>query len=166
MVPRSLLIAIATCACTPTLETELRGVMPIVPQDPLSTPDTLIRFALQLAVAGPSPAPGPRRVIFLASVPAVVTPQSLPPLDSVTFYILDSVEIQRLADRTSDLSYLRLFPPQIAGDSAMVHVADRLAIKRRTQPFVLLGGGGCTWFFLRREGAWTLDRTRGGCITL
>jgi hypothetical protein len=94
---------------------------------------------------GRLPPPGSVLVIGLDS--GAPSPQA-PLLDSVTVYVLSRANIQRVADRAGDFSYVGVGRPAVQGDSASIYVGSYRAFQRR-------GGlqwlDGCGWA-LKREG--------------
>ena len=82
-----------------------------------------------------------------------VTPRILPKIDSVTFYILHYDQIQELAHRTEDFTFLGFAKPEFRGDTAEVGIGSTWAYKR--SGFTSgMGGGGCVWLFTRESGRW------------
>src|SRR5205809_3758198 len=100
-----LIITLAFLGCArslPPLRQGLARLNPARPQPPLSTIDSLLSLALEQAVIhGVADFPPHSREVIIRNSP-FASAHVLPRMDSVTFYIVDSAQIQTLADRRSE----------------------------------------------------------------
>ena len=163
-----LIITLAFLGCArslPPLRQGLARLNPARPQPPLSTIDSLLSLALEQAVIhGVADFPPHSREIIIRNSP-FASAHVLPRMDSVTFYIVDSAQIQTLADRYGDVSYLLLGTTTTEADSATAAIGNTFALRRSPGrgPVVLMAGGGCYWILRRHDGRWQIERL-GGCL--
>ncbi len=140
---------------------------PTLPEPPSSATDSIISLALEQAVVHGMPPDlsrtRPRVLIIRDDAP--VSARALPRIDSVAFSILDSAQIQALADRHESMDYLVVSGASIHGDSGTVgigdHVAQRPHSGRGTRQFSTRRV--CYWILRRHEGVWRIER-EGGCV--
>jgi hypothetical protein len=153
----------AACAATTTFSEAVARFPLSHPEVPLSTQDTIVGLSIREALLHGVPdfAPAPQVVIEYRR--DVVSSHALPPIDSVSFFLLDSVQIRKLGDRVGTFRYLRPFAPQIRGDTALLGIATGVGFRRTRYAIGLLAGGACSWRAVRRSGAWVVD-TVLGCI--
>ena len=151
------------CAATTTFSEAVERLPRTRPDVPLSAQDTIVALSIREALLHGMPDFRPRPQVVLEYVRDVVSSHALPQIDSVSFFLLDPVQIGRLADRAGTFTYLRPFAPRIHGDTAMVGIASALGFKRSRYARGLMAGGACSWRAVRRSGAWVVD-TVLGCI--
>src|SRR2546422_7509231 len=93
------LVFLGCARSLPPLRQGLARLTPARPQPPLSAIDSLLSLALEQAVIhGVADFPPHSREVIIRNSP-FASAHVLPRMDSVTFYIVDSAQIQTLADR-------------------------------------------------------------------
>ncbi len=137
-----------------------------LPEPPSSATDSIVSLALEQAVVHGMPPDlsrtRPRVLIIRDDAP--VSAHALPRIDSVAFYILDSMQIQALADRHESMDYLVVSGASIQGDSATVGIGDRVAQRPHSgRGRYFSSRRTCFWILRRHEGVWTIER-EGGCV--
>ena len=157
---RALTPVLLSCACAATLPfTQAVERLPLTRREPAwSTQDTIVALSIREAVLGGTSFGLPRQVV-VQRVPDVVSSHALPAIDSVEFYLLDTLQIEKLASQAGNFTYLRPFPPRINGDSAVVFVGRRHGLMPRRPA----GVTSCSWRAIRRSGAWVVDAPLG-CV--
>jgi hypothetical protein len=162
---RAIHLVLLSAACSAIVTfSEAVARFPIThPEVPLSTQDTIVALSIREALLHGIPdfAPGPQVVVEYRR--DVVSSHALPQIDSVSFFLLDSMQIGKLGDRVGTFRYLRPFAPRIHGDTAMLDLASAVGFKRTRHAVLFLAGGACSWRAVRRSGAWVVD-TVLGCI--
>jgi hypothetical protein len=164
-----LIISLAFFGCSRSLPPLLEGLAsltPTRPQLPLSAADSVLSLALEQALLHGIPdfAPRPRAAVIQSG--GLASAHVLPRLNSVTFYILDSAQIQTLVDPDGDMPYLLVGHVTMEGDSATASIRCRFALRRapgRDAGGIGIGGGGCFWILRRHDGHWQIGRL-GGCL--
>ena len=159
------LVFLGCARSLPPLRQGLARLTPARPQPPLSAIDSLLSLALEQAVIhGVADFPPHSREVIIRNSP-FASAHVLPRMDSVTFYIVDSAQIQTLADRYGNVSYLLLGTTTIEADSATAAIGNTFALRRSPGrgPGVLMAGGGCYWILRRHDGTWQIERL-GGCL--
>ena len=149
----------SACAATMTFTQAVERLPLTRPEPAGSAQDTIVALSIREAVLGGTSFGLPRQVV-VQRVPDVVSSHALPAIDSVAFYLLDMLQIEKLASQAGNFTYLRPFPPRINGDSAVVFVGRR---RRHGLRHIFGGVGGCSWRAVRRSGAWVVD-TPLGCV--
>src|SRR2546430_17013991 len=121
-------------------------------------------FRSQAVIHGVADFPPHSREIIIRNSP-FASAHVLPRMDSVTFYIVDSAQIQTLPDRYGNVSYLLLGTTTIEADSAPAAIGNTFALRRcpGRGPGVLMAAGGCYWILRRHDGRWQIERL-GGCL--
>ena len=162
---RAITLALVSSACAAAVTfTNAVERLPLTrPEPPLNAQDTIVALAIREAVMRGIPGFEPRREVVVQRVPGLVTSRTLPQIDSVAFFLLDTFQIRTLADQAGEFMYLRPTPPRIDGDTAVVGLGSELGLKHRTHVRAIFGVGGCSWRAVRRSTTWVVDSTLG-CI--
>ncbi len=159
----SLVLLSSACAATVTF-TEAVGRLPVTrPELALTARDTIIALAIREAVLSGIPGFLPQRQVVVQRVPDIVSSHALPRIDSVAFFVLDTAQLTNVAVQGGNFAYLRPYPPRISGESAVVSLASKLALKAMPRGTHFLDGGSCSWRAVRQSGTWVVD-TVLGCI--
>ncbi len=149
-----LVCLLVASGCARSLQEQLADLGPTRAEEPLTPEDTLIGLVLAQAALHGTVDFHPRHQVVVENRGNSLTPHAIPRGDSLTFFVLDTSQIQRLADRTGDFSYLRIAVPRIAGDTAHLAIASSRAFRDRSRPVLFLGGGACSLTAVRRGGNW------------
>jgi len=159
MRPIGLVLISTACAATVTFNEAVSRLPVTRPEPPVTISDTIIALAIREAALRGIPAFPTQRHIVVQRLADVVSSRSLPWIDSVSFLVLDSAQLIRVAAHAGHFAYLRPYPPRIDGDTAVVSVASRFA----ADPTVAraLYGGACSWRAVRQSGSWVLDTVVG-----
>jgi len=160
----AVLVVLLACASGGSLDHLLDRILPTVASGATSDSDRLMLLGLTRAATNGVPDFTPRRRVVVAATQGV-SARAIPTVDSVSFYLLDTVTISRMAADGGDFVYLTIYPPRIAGDTAMVSVGSKWALRPRNEPMVLLSGGGCTWVYRRTGGSWVFGKSIGCTIS-
>ena len=156
---RAVIAVLLSSACAATLtSTQALKRLPLTrPALGWSAQDTIVALSIREAVLGGTSVGLSRQVVVLR-VPDLVSSHALPRIDSIAFYVLDTLQVENLPRRARDFTYLRPFPPRINGDTAVVFVAWRHGLGP-----IFSGVGSCSWRAVRRSGVWVVD-TSLGCV--
>lgn len=146
----------SACAATLTSTQALKRLPVTRPEPGWSAQDSIVALSIREAVVGGSF--GLSRQVVVLRVPDVVSSHALPRIDSVAFYVLDTLQMENLASRAGNFTYLRPSPPRINGDTAVMFVARRHGLGP-----ISSGVGACSWRAVRRSGMWAVD-TSLGCV--
>jgi len=165
MRPISLVLLSSACAATVTFTEAVARLPRTSPELPLTAQDTIVALVIREAVLRGIPDFPPQRQVVVQRVPEVVSSRALPRIDSVSFFLLDTAQMTKMAAQVGDFGYLRPHAPRIYGDTAVVSLATELALKPRPHRMLLLGGAGCRWRAVRRSGAWVVDTVLGCLIS-
>jgi hypothetical protein len=149
-----LLCVLLAFGCAASLQEQLARLGPMRAEEPLTPEDTLIGLVLAQAALHGTVDFHPRHQVVVENRGNRLTPHAIPRSDSLTFFVLDTAQIQHLADRTGDFSYLRVYVPRIAGDTAHLGIGSSRAFRHRSRPVLFLGGGACSLTAVRRAGSW------------
>ena|SRR6266566_3471821 len=157
------LIGCATSTSLSPLDQGLAHLSPTQPQLPVSATDSVRLLALEQTLLHGLPNFRPGARVVLSQDRGFASARVLPAARSVTFYILDSVQIQALADRYGDMNYLVVGEATMEGDSAIAAIGNAFALRRRPGLRAVFGEGACYWILRRHPGVWQIERV-GGCL--
>jgi len=158
-----LVLLSAACSAAATFSEAVVRFPVTRPEVPLSAQDTIVALSIREALVHGIPDFGPGPQVVVEYRRDVVSSHALPQIDSVSFFLLDSIQLGKLGDRVGTFRYLRPVAPRIHGDTAMLGIASAVGFKRTRYAIALLGGGACSWRAVRRSGMWVVD-TVLGCI--
>src|SRR5258708_12016546 len=113
-----LLCVLLALGCAASLQEQLARLGPMRAEEPLTPEDTLIGLVLAQAALHGTVDFHPRHQVVVENRGNSLTPHAIPRGDSLTFFVLDTSPIHRLADRTGPFPYLRLPVPRIAAHTA------------------------------------------------
>lgn len=164
------LIALTFGGCARSLaplDEALARLTPTLPEAPLSAKDSVRSLALERAVVYGVRDYQPRSRVVISRDRGFASARVLPRLPSITFYIIDSTEIQALADRFGTIEYLLVGEATVQGDSATADIGYDFAVRPNPGrgPFVGWGGGGCYWILRRHDRVWQIERLVGCVIS-
>jgi hypothetical protein len=155
-------LALASCVvliygCAPTLQNELAKIGPTRAEAPLTVEDTVMAMVLAQPGVYRTASYEPDHKVIVASPSGRLTPHAIPAIDSVTFFVLDTAAIQRLADRAGDVSYLTIAVPQIGRDTVLVGIVYVRALQHiRGRARIFRGWEWCSYAVARNENRWQL----------
>jgi hypothetical protein len=154
----SLITLLLACGSSTSYWTILPTLRPTPSMPPRTTEDTVVTLALrQVALHGLVDF-GPRPQVILLTDHYQPEPSGLPAIDSVHFVLLDSLQIQQIADTTGDMNVLVIQPPSIWPDSATVVIGNRRILQSRARRIgLMVGFSTCSWHLNRLPTGWRLD---------
>ena len=147
------------------LDEALARLTPTLPEPPLSAKDSVLSLALErVVVYGGVLDYHLRSRVVISRDRGFASARVLPRLPSITFYIVDSTQIQALADRFGSIDYLLVGSSSVQADSATAAIGHDFAVRRQPGrgPFIA-GGSGCYWILRRLDRVWQIERL-AGCL--
>ncbi len=151
------------CVSRQTIRQALERFPVARPETSVSVQDTIVALSLREAVLHGIPDFTPSPHVVVQAIPGLVSSRTLPAIDSVSFFLLDSVQIRQLATRAGNFFYLRPSAPQIRGDTATIGLKGMLGFRRTNRGVGTREESACAWRAVRRSGTWAVDTTLG-CI--
>src|SRR5256885_6611563 len=158
------LIGCATSTSLSPLDRGLSHLSPTQPQLPVSATDSVRLLALEQALLHGLPSFRPGARVVLSQDRGFASARVLPAARSVTFYILDTLQIQVLADRYGDMNYLVVGEATMQGDSATAAIGNAFAFRRRPGLRAIFGDGAFYWVLRRHLGVSQIERVGGGLV--
>ena len=156
-----MLLPIVIAACGPR-PMSMTGPAPVQPTPSQSVSDSVVAAVLRLIAQRGLPDHRPRSIIYAQTDSDIVSSSSLPVLDSVQFVLLDSVEVQRLANRVGSVNVIRVSRPLVHDDTAQAG-ADSRVVWRRERIGRMISMSACAFRLRRMNAGWQVDSTLG-CI--
>ena len=164
------LVALTLVGCARSLvplDEALARLTPTPPEAPLSAKDSVLSLTLEHVVVHGLPDYQPRSRVVISRDRGFASARVLPRLPSITFYMIDSNQIQAFADRYGSLEYLLVGSATAQGDSATADIGYDFAVRRHPGrgPVALGGGGGCYWILRRHDHVWQIERLVGCAVS-
>ncbi len=156
---RVFLITIAACA-----QQAGTGPVPVHPTPAVSVSDSVVAAVLDLVATRGLPDFRPRRTVFIQKDSGIVSSSSLPLLDSVEFVLLDSAEVQHLANRVGSVNVIRVGRPIIQDDTARTGANSRV-VWRQERIGRMISMSACAFRARRSTRQWQIDSTLGCLIS-
>ena len=160
----ALTLSLLLTACARPTQPNAVALVPVVPTPAQSTWDSVVAAVLYRAVVYGLPDFVARRTVVIQNDSGFMSSSSLPRVDSLGFVILDSAQVQDLANRLGRVNVLMLGKPLIGEDTARSGASNRW-IWRRDGQGRMTSMSVCAYRLRRLEGAWQVDSTLGCLIT-
>ena len=154
-----LLFAVAACA-----QQAITAPAAARPTPALSVSDSVVAAVLYIVATRGLPDFRPMRTVYVRKDSGIVSSSSLPSLDSVQFVLLDSAEVQQLANRVGYVNVIRLERPTVYSDTAHAGASNRY-VWRQERIGRDISTSGCTFRARRIAQQWQIDSTLGCLIS-
>ena len=152
-----LLFAIAACA-----QQAGTSPAPTLPTPALTASDSVVAAVLYVVATRGLPDFTPTHTVYVRNDSEVVSSSSLPSLDSVQFVLLDSAEVQELANKTGYVNVIRVSRPVIYNDYAHAGARSRYVWgQERIEWRGDISTSGCMFRARRVVDRWQIDSTLG-----
>lgn len=156
------LLGAMACAHATSMDRALRGIAPTTATSPQSPVDSVVAIVLARVATTGLPDLQPARRVILQAGPSI-SPRALPSLDSVSWFLADSIWIRQAVERHGPLGIVSV-ASRAQGDSVTVQVNSVRWFPARSH-ISLLSLSGCAWLYRRVDDAWTMVRDYGCFIT-
>ena len=158
--PRVSLLLIVL-ACTQQPQARFGQPTPVQPTSPQSVSDSIVAAVLYHVVTHGLPdfhPIGGLRTIVVRNDSDIVSSASIPSVDSVGFVLLDSIDVQRLANRIGHVNVIGVGRPIVQDDTAHAGATSHV-VWRPERLGRMVSMSACMFRVRRTNARWQVDST-------